>query len=191
MGQRADIDSIRVSITEGATDLSIADSNFPLWCNYGRRFTEYRFLYLQQQSLKWRGAFPVIVLEGRTRCGKTRLARKYGTFILGGYQLSWWNGYEGQRCLIIDDFAGDKDVHIQHLLRILDGNQLRLEMKGAHTWALWNAVIITTNLRFSDLYSQAPAEHLAALNERITRVISCFEGDPPLPDAIEELSFLL
>ncbi len=189
MGQRVDLDSIRISITEGVSDLAIAESNFPQWCRNYRAFRDYRFAHLQHRSLQWRGAFPVVVLEGSTRCGKTRLARKYGDFILGGYQMKWWDGYHGQPCIIIDDFAAD--CPIQHFLRILDGQQLRLQTKGSHTWAFWRAVIITTNLNFMSLYGQAPAEHLAALHARITRRISCFEGDEPLPESIEELEFLL
>ncbi len=188
MGDRMDLDSVRVAITEGVSDLKLAESDFPQWCRNYRAFRDYRFLHLQESSLEWRGAFPVIVLEGVTRCGKTRLARKYGDYILGGYQMKWWDGYHGQACVIIDDFA--QDCPIQHFLRILDGHQLRLQTKGSHTWAFWRAVIITTNLPFMSMYQDAPAEHVAALHARITRRISCFEGDVPLPDVIEELEFL-
>ncbi len=189
MGHRSELDDIRVGIIEGKTELQVADMDFHLYCRNYRAFARYKFLYQQKESLIWRGNFPVIVLCGPPRCGKTRLARKYGHYILGGYQMSWWDGYDGQLCIILDDFASD--VAIQHMLRVLDGNQLRLECKGHHAWALWRAVVITTNLFYDDLYSQAPLEHRAAFHARVTRVINCFEGDPPMPDSLPELEFLL
>ncbi len=182
MGQRVDIDEIRVRISEGDSALSIADSNFPLWCRSRQSFSTYRMLCQKKSTAVWRGKLDVVLLEGRTRCGKTRLASKYGTYIIGGYQLGWWDGYSGENCIIIDDFAAD--IPIQQMLRILDGYQLRLPIKGSFVYASWKRVIITTNV--VSLYSQAPNEHLDAFQARITRVISCFGPHEVMPAVIEE-----
>lgn len=186
MGQRTDIDEVRVAISEGGSGLEVADSNFPLWCRFRQSFQTYRFLCLKKKYQREYRPITVILLEGRTRCGKTRLATKYGSFIIGGYQLKWWDGYDGEDCIIIDDFAND--VPIQQMLRVLDGNFLRLPVKGSFSVAAWTRVIITTNL--VSLYDQAPNEHLDALRARITRVISAFGPDEVMPNSIEEFERL-
>ncbi len=181
MGQRVDVEEIRVLISQGRGDKFIADANFPLWCRFRQSFAMYRMLVLKEDTAGWRGALEVVLLEGRTRCGKTRLAFKYGTYIIGGFQLGWWDGYDGENCIIIDDFADD--IPIQQMLRILDGYQLRLPIKGAFTYAQWTRVIITTNVEF--LYSQAPAEHLAAFKARISLVVSAWGDSDSMPDCID------
>ncbi len=180
MGERTDIDELRVGLRNGASTLEIADANFPLWCRFRVSFQVYQQFCLQQSTRAWRRV-RVVLLNGRTRSGKTRLAFKYGTFIIGGYQLKWWDGYSGQDCIIIDDFADD--IPIQQMLRILDGYQLRLPVKGAFTYANWTQVIITSNV--VNLYSQAPNEHLLAFQARITQEISAWGDADVMPDSID------
>lgn len=180
MGERVDIHEMRLLIASGVSQRVLADSNFPLWCRYNRAFQLYGFLQLKHKWERQYREVSVVVLAGRTRCGKTRLATKYGTFIIGGYQLNWWDGYDGEKCIIIDDFADDVDI--QHMLRILDGNFLRLDVKGAFTVAQWTRVIITTNLRV--LYSQAPNEHVNAFSARVTKLITAHEPGEEMPDVI-------
>ena len=87
------------------------------------------------------------VLYGPTGVGKSRAA-----FALGGddaFSVTvpgkdiWFDGYEGERTLIIDEFAGQ--IRLQYLLRLLDGYPLQLPVKGGHAWALYTEVIITSN----------------------------------------------
>lgn len=67
--------------------------------------------------------------------------------------------------MILDDFSGL--VPIQELLRVLDGWTQRLQIKGGHTWALWDKVIITTNVPADQWYPDAHPEHKAALARRL------------------------
>ncbi len=180
MGVKQDVEEIRVCIREGHSMLQIADGNFPLYLRFRNSLQAYRFMVMQEKTKPWRDV-KVVILEGRTRCGKTRLAAKYGSCILGGWQLQWLDSYDYNRTLIVDDFADD--LPIQQMLRFLDGYQLRLALKGSHTWANWIQVIITTNVR--DLYSQAPNEHRDAFNARITQVISAWGPLDNMPDSID------
>lgn len=95
--------------------------------------------------------------------------------------MAWWDGYFGDRCIIIDDFADD--IPIQQMLRVLDGWQLRLPVKGSFTYARWDRVIITSNV--DELYSQAPQEHQLAFRARITKVITAWGDAEVMPDAID------
>ncbi len=182
MGQRTDIDEIRVLLAGGSSTLDVAEANFPLWCRFRQSFYTYQQLCLGRSANPYR-PLRVFLLAGRTRCGKTRLALKYASYIIGGSQLQWWDGYTGQKCICIDDYADQGDVG--WLLRLLDGHKLRLPVKGAHTWALWDTVFVTTNLPV--LLSQAAPEHQDAFRARLTMTIDCFEPNQTMPDSIDGL----
>ncbi len=182
MGQRTDIDEVRVMLSSGKSILEVADANFPLWCRFRPSFYVYQQLCLERSAAEYR-PLRVFVLAGRTRCGKTRLALQYASYIIGGSQLMWWDGYTGQKCICIDDYADQGDVG--WLLRLLDGHKLRLPVKGAHTWALWDTVFVTTNMPV--LLSQAADEHRDAFTARVTTRIDCFGDLDIMPDSIPEL----
>lgn len=56
----------------------------------------------------------------------------------------WFDGYDGQRTLIIDDFSSDV-CSLEYLKRVLDVYKLNVPIKGGFAWAQWTQVIITSN----------------------------------------------
>lgn len=90
----------------------------------------------------------------------------------------WWDGYTGQKAIVIDEFYGSW-MKYNVLLTILDGYALRLEVKGGFTWASYDMVIITSNATVGEWYSRVD---ISALNRRIKEVIDVNE---PLYDDIE------
>ena len=109
----------------------------------------------------------VVVLSGSTGTGKTRKAMEEANYKITGNQLQWWDGYEGEKCICIDEY--NNDIGITELLNILDGYELRLPIKGSFTYANWNKVYITTNLTKSQFHSNAKSEHRKALFRRVTK----------------------
>lgn len=61
-----------------------------------------------------------------------------------GGHLVWWDGYEGQQLLILDDFTGW--IPMTQLLNVLDGYPMTLNVKNGRSMAAWTEVIITSNL---------------------------------------------
>lgn len=57
----------------------------------------------------------------------------------------WFDGYQGQHTLILDDFSGDYCA-FRYLLRLLDKYKLKVEIKGGFAWAVWTTVVITSNI---------------------------------------------
>lgn len=55
----------------------------------------------------------------------------------------WFDGYDGQQAIILDDFYGWIDPAT--LFRMLDIYAMQLPIKGNFTWAFWNYVFITSN----------------------------------------------
>jgi len=110
----------------------------------------------------------VAVLWGEPGVGKTRRAIEMAGpsyYILDMGDRVWFDGYDGEDSLIIDDFYG----WIKHgqLLRILDGHEYRCEIKGSFTYAAWSTVIITSN-RIPESWYQQP---MGGLSRRINEII--------------------
>jgi hypothetical protein len=61
-----------------------------------------------------------------------------------------FNGYDGEKVLLIDDFNG----WIKYTLRILDGYPLRLNIKNGVTWARFDRVYITSNAKPANFYKR-------------------------------------
>ncbi len=111
----------------------------------------------------------VQVFIGPTGCGKTRRSTEENEdhfFCPCSSGHTWFDGYETQECLIIDDFYGN--IKYGLLLRILDGHELQLPVKGGFIWALWTKVVITSNNQPSTWYKMGLTP---ALRRRITTII--------------------
>lgn len=95
----------------------------------------------------------VIWIYGGTGIGKSRLAVAYAEHVAGSdywfhkaKSLLWWDGYEGQKCVIIDDFRRRKLVDaggFSYLLRLLDRYDMEVEIKGGFRKVQWTHVVIT------------------------------------------------
>ena len=110
----------------------------------------------------------VEVLIGKTGTGKTRRATAGDDwFILpNSSDRLWFDGYDGEKTLILDDFYGG--IKYSVLLRILDGHSYLAPVKGSHVWAQWTKVIITSNAEVPSWYK---AGLTPALERRITAII--------------------
>lgn len=166
MGERTDFEQIKLKLDQNKPLIEVANDHFSDFIRYSKGIKEYRALVLQKMCQGFRKV-EVIVLQGKTGLGKTRKAMEEATYKIEGGKLQWWDGYEGEKCICIDEFANQ--VPITELLNLLDGYQLRLSVKGSHTYANWNKVYITTNLRKREWYPCANEEHRRALFRRITK----------------------
>ena len=123
----------------------------------------------------------VTVLWGSTGTNKTRYAMTPSdpaTAVPADYPYKWepnssnewWDGYGGERTLVIDEFYGQ--LKPERMLAMLDGYVLRLPIKGAFSYALWNKVYITSNVSPDQWYGEnVPKSVKAALMRRINRVV--------------------
>jgi len=88
----------------------------------------------------------VTVLWGPTGTGKTRRAWELGG--VDAYpkipNTKFWDGYQGQKAVIIDEFRGD--ISISNLLRWFDRYPVLVEIKGSSTVLLADTIILTSNL---------------------------------------------
>ena len=148
-GKRNDIISLRNAIVEGKKDIDIImdDKLCPAYAKYMRFADRVRELNEKEQSLNFR-QLEVIVLYGLAGTGKTRYVyesneRSSVYTLVQAQKEIWFDGYCGEKILLIDDFYGW--IKWAFLLKLLDGHQCRLNKKGATGWALWTKVYITSN----------------------------------------------
>lgn len=108
----------------------------------------------------------VTVLWGRTCTGKSR--RAWGEAGIDAYakdpRSKFWDGYQAQRNVVIDEFRGGIDV--SHLLRWFDRYPVRLEIKGSSRPSLVEKVWITSNVDPELWYPDLDPATLEALMRR-------------------------
>ncbi len=164
-GQRHDITDLTSAIQRNISVEAIMDEFPAEYLRFGRGIE--RMVSVQEK--RNRGLFRrinVTLHTGATGTGKTRSVYSDDCYMITGDSLEWWDGYEGQIKLVIDEYANQ--CKITKLLNLLDGYKLRLPIKGGFTYANWTEVHITTNL--PELHENAKEEHRAALYRRITEV---------------------
>jgi hypothetical protein len=107
------------------------------------------------------------VYHGPPGTGKTRKAleenKEYYLLDNSGGPV-WFDGYEGEETLVIDDFYGW--IKYNFILRLLDGHPCRLPIKGGFTYAGWTTVIITSNVHPDSWYKC----DTQAMHRRITSI---------------------
>jgi len=98
--------------------------DYPLmYCRYHRGIEK-----LQAKGPKWRD-IEVTWLWGAPGVGKTRKVMEMDDVYKIDDPYEWWDGYEGETILLIDDFDRGT-ITRKKLIHILDGYHLRLPTKG-------------------------------------------------------------
>ncbi len=145
------------------------------YCRYHRGMEK---LFMRRAAAKAKEFRTVIVdvYVGPTGSGKTKKASEFADhYFMPASDTLWFDGYEGQKVLVIDDFYGNIKYGI--FLRMLDGYELQMPIKGGFVWAQWVHVIITSNAEPKDWYQKGLTPALA---RRITNITHLF-----LPIVIE------
>lgn len=141
---------------------------------YHRGLNQYRCLLAESKSKDFRH-LQVRVYWGDAGTGKTRkaVADNSDYYILNQPDNAlWWDGYEGQTHLIIDDFQGW--VKYRFFLKVLDGYQLRLPVKGSFTYAFWTLITITSNKAPAEWYAVGMTPELRRRINEVTHFDSAF-----------------
>lgn len=178
-GKRTDLLAMKEAIDQGKPMIEVADEHFATWAKYHRAADKYQFMVQARLASEFRHVV-VTLHTGPTGCGKTREATNTDDYcMVDGTSLDWFDGYAGQKRLVIDEYSND--VKVTKMLRLLDGHKLRLPVKGSFTWALYTEVHITTNLKREELHSKASDAHKEAFWRRITHVVDYWDDEELLP----------
>lgn len=144
-GKRTDITAPVEMLTEGASVATVARAFPEQWIKYHKGFRDLRSLLLPPRNLI---EMPnVIVLWGETGTGKTRDAyTKFWPdepyYVWKPSNGNWWDGYDGQKKVIIDEFRGQ--MTWSDILGLLDRNEFRAPFKGGFVNIQADKFVITS-----------------------------------------------
>lgn len=154
-GRRSDLIEIVDRLKEDPMQLGDLAVQFPgSYCNARGGLRDIRAHLIYKKAKQFRHV-QTLVLWGQGGVGKTRWAMSR---FPDAYRITqpdsqlWWDGYNGESTIVLDDFYGW--IKWGMFLVMLDGYSVRLGIKGGHTWACWNRVIITSNSIPDDWYEK-------------------------------------
>lgn len=106
---------------------------------------------------------------GEPKTGKSHKAwhdaTTFGTPYIKGSTTKWWDGYQGQDCVIIDEFRGQ--IGLEHLLKWFDKWPCSVEEKGGQMALKATKFWIISNLSPEQWYPGLDEASLAALRRRM------------------------
>lgn len=140
--------AIKKAIDEGSTDPELYEKHFGEMLRYSKGFDRYR-MTMKSKFRKWQTK--AFVFYGPSGTGKSMAAAETAEANFGEdvYYLDisgdnvWWDGYTGQKCVIIEEFYGQ--MKIGYLLKLLDRYPLQVQTKGSYVPFLAEVVFITSN----------------------------------------------
>nr|WAE42179.1 MAG: replication associated protein [Cressdnaviricota sp.] len=143
-GKRTDLLDLQKDLELMIPIKEIAKTHFSNYLRYGRGIRMYRELQIPVRN--WETV--TRVYWGPTNIGKSRRAsfeapEAFYLMKSRDKNSSWWNGYEGQENVIINDFYGW--LPYDELLRICDRYPHQVEYKGGSVNFCAKLIIITSN----------------------------------------------
>ena len=169
-GSRSDLAHAKSAIAEGISKDDFYNQHYKIVARYPRWVDTMFARRLRKQSRHFRKVV-CKVYWGQTGTGKTKKVWEEAKDDLYVLPLSqngthWWDGYEGESNLLIDDFYGG--IKYSHLLRILDGHPIMLPVKRSFTFPVYTTVYLTSNTSWDEWYTNVP--NVSALRRRITSI---------------------
>lgn len=191
-GARSDLVEMSELIKEGKKLDEIYEHNRVTFIQYHSGIKAALALEEKRLCPKIRNDLVVSVFYGDAGTGKTHTAydicQKLGIepFFINSPQggIIWWDGYDRDQAIIVDDFKGWIKPH--DLFRLLDKYPYRIPYKGGYRLAFYTHVFITSNYPPSMWYSDDVVFERAALFRRIHNIYAYgwngIEGRDPEKD---------
>jgi len=165
-GARSDLAAVHDDLKAGKSITQISDDHFTSFIKYSRGIEKWKLLHTSKNR-EWHTE--VVVYWGPTGTGKSRRAmheagpNAYWMLQPGDGQACFFDGYEGQEHVVIDEFYGWIPYAV--LLKMLDRYPLMVHTKGGATNFFPKKVWITSNKAPTEWY---PKCAFPPLNRRLS-----------------------
>lgn len=169
-GRRNDLTRLKSELVGHNSLRGVLANDYNLQCvRYAEKWLTYnelpRSLTPEQRDVTW--------IYGPTGTGKSRWAfdctDTNDTYVACG-TAQWWDGYDGQSCVILDDFRGSF-CKFSILLKILDLYAYRVQIKGGFRQLRASRFIITSSKLPHECYESVTDDSMDQLYRRITLVL--------------------
>jgi hypothetical protein len=168
-GKRSDLDEVVTLVSDGKRIREIAEECPIQFVKFHKGIE--RLIALKQPSRAWKTE--VYWFWGATGTGKSKRAFEMGaesSFFVKDPLNKWWDGYEQQDVVIIDDYRRDFSTFAS-LLRLMDRYPMTVEAKGSTVNFASKVLIITTPKSPSETWEGRTEEQLGQLMRRIEHVV--------------------
>lgn len=187
-GKRKELDIIRGKLRNGVSEREISDDHFGSWVRYRKSFIEYMRLHNLEVVRNW--PMKLIFLIGPSGTGKSWKARHDPEFAGAYWKIpgKWWDGYNGQETVVVDEMYGHR-FPFGDLLLLIDRYPFQVETKGAVVQFTSLKIVFTSNQEPEHWYSGEKTHQVSwdknPLNRRIKQfgtVIYMNEVHPDVAD---------
>lgn len=174
-GKRNDLETLMQAVKEDKPRLEIMEEIPMVYARNEKFLHNYKAALMKEKTKDFRFV-TVNVLWGDAGVGKTRRVMEltYGKVFRVNVEDSFpFDGYDYEEAILFDDFYGG--LKINNMLHVLDGYQLRLNVKHGHSYANWKTVYITSNRHPDTWYPNVDPRVKKAFDRRISSIE--FVGD--------------
>ena len=165
-GKRSDLEAVSEAIRDGSGIKQVAMEFPATYIRYHRGIERFRDVIRGRRE---RAGEPCVTwITGAPGIGKTKLAHELEpeAYIKNG--TKWWDGYEGEEAVIMDDWRPES-MQFEELLRVLDRYPHQVEIKGGTRWLEANRFIITSVKSPLEIYKVC-GEDIEQLQRRIKEI---------------------
>lgn len=163
-GTRNDLNAVKKTIESGASLRDLVNQHWPEFCRYNRGIIDGRRILRAQRDFQTE----LRIFYGPPGTGKSHLAKVYAGedayWLRRGNTGVWFDDYDGEHTVVIDDFDGWIPSGL--LMQLADQYPLRVDTKHGSANFTSKSIIITTNYMPDMWYGlRFP---FAALERRVT-----------------------
>lgn len=164
-GARSDLEHVKKLIDAGATLIQIREAGYGTYIRNRKSIIADRHLIMPHRD--W--TTELHIYWGSTGTGKSHKCLKEYPEAYWKPFGKWWDDYDGQETVIIDEFYGW--LPFSFFLRLIDQTPLLVPNKGGHAKFRAKRVICTSNVPWTDWWPGIDPAVKSALERRITSVI--------------------
>lgn len=165
-GQRKDIEIATDMITNGEKMRTVAKELPVQYVKYHKGLHALKNILIEPRS----EVPKVTVLYGKTGTGKSKSARELTVdpYVWGPEQMHWFDGYEGQKDVIFEEFRGQ--LPLGSMLRLLDRYDCKVQVKGGIVEFVGTNIVITSPKHPQEWYEDLSNDKIDQLMRRISDI---------------------